>query len=146
MLKVVLSAGFVIFLSVMYLVSCSPDKGIDVQEQKRQVTRRVGQVIEIKPEKIQEYKALHADSNPGVRDLLSKANIENFSIFIKQFDDGKYYLFAYYEYTGDDYHADMKKLAEKERNIRWLETCDPMQVPFEGEESWSVMDQIYYNR
>ena len=146
MLKVVLSAGFVIFLSVMYLVSCSPDKGTDVQEQKRQVTRRVGQVIEIKPEKIQEYKALHADSNPGVRDLLSKANIENFSIFIKQFDDGKYYLFAYYEYTGDDYHADMKKLAEKERNIRWLETCDPMQVPFEGEESWSVMDQIYYNR
>ena len=146
MVKVLLSAGFVFFLSFMYMVSCSPGKETDVQAQKRQVTRRVGQVIEIKPEQIQEYKALHADSNPGVRDLLSKANIENFSIFIKQFDDGKYYLFAYYEYTGDDYHADMKNLAQNERNIRWLETCDPMQVPFEGEESWSVMDQIYYNR
>ena len=33
--------------------------------------RRVGMVIGIKPEKISAYKALHADSNSGVRDLLA---------------------------------------------------------------------------
>ena len=33
--------------------------------------KRVGMVIKIKPEFIDEYKALHADSNAGVRDLLT---------------------------------------------------------------------------
>jgi len=34
--------------------------------------KRVGMVIGIKPEKIAQYKELHADSNHGVRDLLTK--------------------------------------------------------------------------
>jgi hypothetical protein len=29
-------------------------------------------VIKLRPEKAEEYKALHADSNSGVRDLLEK--------------------------------------------------------------------------
>jgi L-rhamnose mutarotase len=103
-------------------------------------------VIGIKPEVIEEYKRLHDDSNPGVRDLLSVANMENFSIFIHQFDDGNYYLFGYYEYTGNDFEADMAKLAKEERNIEWLKVCDPMQIPFEGQNSWSVMEQVYYNK
>lgn len=107
--------------------------------------KRIGMVIGIKPEMIQEYKRLHADSNPGVRDLLTTANMENFSIFIHQFDDGNYYLFGYYEYTGNDFDADMAKLAKEERNIEWLKVCDPMQMPFKGQKSWSEMEQVYYN-
>ncbi|RLG23898.1 hypothetical protein DRN85_08530, partial [Methanosarcinales archaeon] len=41
--------------------------------------KRVGMVIGIRPEAIPEYKKLHADSNPGVRDLLTKYNMHNFS-------------------------------------------------------------------
>src|SRR5277367_6353300 len=73
--------------------------------------QRIGMVIGIKPDKISAYEALHAASNPGVRDLLTKYHMHNFSIFIHPLDDGKYYLFGYYEYTGTDYKGDMAKLS-----------------------------------
>ena len=53
---------------------------------------------------------LHADSHPGVRDLLVKYHLHNFSIFLQQID-GKWYEFGYYEYTGKDFDADMARLA-----------------------------------
>ena len=107
--------------------------------------KRVGMLIKLKPEYIEEYKALHADSNPGVRDLLVKANMRNFSIFLHQLDDGNYYEFGYYEYHGDDFEADMAKLAKEDRNIEWLKVCDPMQVPLDGYDGWAEMEQVYYN-
>jgi len=108
--------------------------------------KRVGMVIKIKPEFIEEYKALHADSNTGVRDLLTEANMRNFSIFLHQLDDGNWYEFGYYEYTGDDFEADMAKLDAHPRNKEWLEICDPMQIPLEGYEGWAEMEQVYYNK
>lgn len=107
--------------------------------------KRVGMVIGIRQEKIQEYKGLHADSNPGVRDLLSKYNMHNFSIFLHEID-GKFYEFGYYEYTGDNYEEDMAKLDAEPRNKQWLKLCDPMQLPLKGEKSWAIMEQVYYNK
>ena len=106
--------------------------------------KRVGMVIGIKPEKIAEYKELHADSNPGVRDLLDKYHMHNFSIFLHEID-GKYYEFGYYEYTGNDFEADMAKLADEPRNKEWLSICDPMQVPLKGYKSWAEMEVVYRN-
>lgn len=105
--------------------------------------KRVGMVIGIRPEKIEEYRRLHA--GPGVRDLLQAANFRNFSIFLCQLDDGRYYEFAYYEYVGDDYDADIAWLAAQPRNQEWLSICDPMQIPLKGEKSWAVMEGIYHN-
>ena len=107
--------------------------------------KRVGMVIKIKPEYIEEYKAVHSDSNAGVRDLLIKANMRNFSIFLHQMDDGNWYEFGYYEYTGDDFEADMAWLEKHPRNIEWLKVCDPMQIPLEGFDSWAEMEQVYFN-
>ena len=107
--------------------------------------QRVGMVIGIKPDRITAYEALHANSNKGVRDLLNKYNMHNFSIFIHQFDDGRYYLFGYYEYTGNDYKADMQRLAQESRNKQWLQMTDPMQMPLRGEKSWSMMHEVYHN-
>jgi L-rhamnose mutarotase len=107
--------------------------------------QRVGMVVGLRPEKIDSYKKLHADDNPGVRDLLDKYNMHNFSIFLTQID-GKWYEFGYYEYTGNNYEADMNKLAQEQRNIEWLKVCDPMQVQLKGEKSWKIMERIFYNR
>ncbi|MHC4625119.1 MAG: L-rhamnose mutarotase [Planctomycetota bacterium] len=107
--------------------------------------KRVGMVVGIRPEVISEYKALHADSNPGVRDLLKKYHMHNFSIFLHKID-GKWYEFGYYEYTGSDYEGDMAKLAAEPRNKEWLKVCDPMQIPLPGEKSWAIMEQVYYNK
>jgi L-rhamnose mutarotase len=108
--------------------------------------RRVGMVIGIKPDKISEYKALHADSNPGVRDLLSKYHMRNFSIFLRELDNGKYYLFGYYEYDGTDYEGDMKRLASEPRNKAWLAVTDRLQTPLPGQSGWAMMQQVYHNR
>ncbi|MGB5849800.1 MAG: L-rhamnose mutarotase [Ignavibacteriaceae bacterium] len=129
---------FVLIAIIAGITSCKDES------RGKEVKKRVGMVIGIKPEVIEEYKGLHADGNPGVRDLLETANFANFSIFIHQFDDGNYYLFGYYEYTGDDFEKDMSDLAKKERNIEWLKVCDPMQIPFEGKEGWSEMEKVYY--
>ena len=108
-------------------------------------TKRVGMVIGIKPDKIAAYKALHAASNRGVRDLLGKYHMKNFSIYLRQLDDGNYYLFAYYEYDGSDYDGDMRKLSAEKRNIEWLSVTDPMQKPLRGQKSWTQMEEVYHN-
>ena len=107
--------------------------------------KRVGMVIGIQEERIAEYRNVHADDHPGVRDLLGTANMHNFSIFIKQFPDGKYYLFGYYEYTGEDFETDMARLSDEKRNKEWLSMTNPMVVPFPGDSAWSIMDKLYFN-
>ena len=103
-------------------------------------------VIGLKEERAEEYRAVHADSHPGVRDLLEKYNMRHFSIFEHVLDDGKRYLFGYYEYVGDNFEKDMAGIAAEPRNIEWLEMCSPMQEPLEGEESWAEMKRVYYNK
>ena len=107
--------------------------------------KRVGMVIKIKEDKIEEYLKLHSDSVGGVRDLLKKYNLRNFSIFMTQLDDGNFYEFGYYEYWGLNYKKEMEELSKEPRNIEWLEICDPMQIPLKGESSWKEMELIYFN-
>jgi L-rhamnose mutarotase len=110
-----------------------------------QQVKRVGMVIKIKPDRLEEYLALHSDSKAGVRDLLIKYNLRNFSIFMTQLEDSNYYEFGYYEYWGNDFEADMKMLEAEPRNKAWLKLCDPMQIPLEGSISWKEMKRIYTN-
>lgn len=105
---------------------------------------RVGTVVGLKPDRMNEYIRLHTGDNCPVRDLLDKYHLNNFSIFLSQID-GKWYEFGYYEYTGDDYEGDMAKLAAEPRNIAWLQKTDAMQVPLEGEKTWAKMKTIFYN-
>ncbi len=107
-------------------------------------SKRVGMVTQLRPEKIAEYKRLHSDSNPGVRDLLSKYHLRNFSIYLQQID-GKWYEFGYYEYTGTNFEADMATMAKEPRNSAWLKVCDPMQKPLPGSKGWTEMKRVYFN-
>ena len=140
-------------LIISVLISC---QSTDAEETKsahletellvaHQEVKRVGMVIKIKPDRLEEYLAVHSDSEPGVRDLLAKYNLRNFSIFMTQLEDSSYYEFGYYEYWGSDFESDMKLLEAEPRNKLWLELCDPMQIPLEGEISWKVMKRIYAN-
>ena len=112
--------------------------------QPAKAIKRVGMVVGIKPDQIAEYKRLHAAGNSGVRDLLTKYHMQNFSIYLHQID-GKWYEFGYYEYAGDDFDADMAKLDAEPRNKEWLKLCDPMQAPLAGEKSWAKMECVYFN-
>ena len=118
--------------------------GVHGRSQQSQ-PKRIGMIIGIKPDRIAAYEALHAASNQGVRDLLDKYHMNNFSIYIHKMDDSHYYLFAYYEYTGNDYQADMATMAREPRNIEWLSKTDAMQIPFPGETSWTKMQEVFHN-
>ena len=138
-----------IFVAILMLLYSTKDQEKNMNEIFKTTefnsTKRVGMVIKIKPEYIEEYKKLHAEGNQGVRDLLAKYHMHNFSIFIQKLDDGNYYEFGYYEYTGTNFKQDMELLAAEPRNIEWLSICDPMQIPLSGYSGWAEMEQVYFN-
>lgn len=105
--------------------------------------KRVGMVIGLREDRAEDYKVLHRDE--GVRDLLTAANIRNFSIYLQRMPDGRLYEFAYYEYVGVDYEGDMARLNANPRNVEWLRLCDPMQIPLPGHKGWAEMESIYFN-
>jgi len=132
----------ILFILVNILNSCNHEKK---KMEGEVVTKRVGMVIKLKEESLAEYKKLHSDSTAGVRDLLMKYNLHNFSIFLTRLEDGNYYEFGYYEYTGDDFDRDMSALSEEPRNIEWLKICDPMQEPIGDAKGWKEMETVYFN-
>jgi L-rhamnose mutarotase len=104
--------------------------------------RRIGQIINIKPEAIEEYERIHADVWPEVLATIAACNIRNYSIF----RHGTL-LFAYFEYIGNDLAADMKKMAADPKTQEWWTITDPMQDPLPDHASgewWTVMKQVFY--
>ena len=99
-------------------------------------------VIGIKPEKIEEYKKLHANVWPGVLEMIKKCNLDNYSIYLKD-----NYLFSYYEYVGVDYETDMKKMASDPLTLEWWDVCMPCQQPLDNRkegEWWSQMEELFH--
>jgi L-rhamnose mutarotase len=79
-----------------------------------------GQLGRLKREKIDEYVELHASTWPGVLQTITVCHLQNYSIFLH--DD---LVFGYYEYTGDDYDADMKKMADDPVTQEWWKQTHP---------------------
>lgn len=108
---------------------------------------RFGMVIGIRPEKIEEYKRLHAAVWPGVLARIKDCHIRNYSIYLREIEPGRHLLFSYFEYTGDDFAADMAKMAADPETRRWWAETDPCQAPIpmrlEGE-FWSRMEEVFY--
>ena len=102
--------------------------------------KRYGSIIGVRPEKLEEYKRLHAGVWPGVLKMISECNIRNYSIYYR---DG--YLFSYFEYEGTDYEADMARMAADPETQRWWEVCKPCQQPLETrapDEWWANMEEV----
>ncbi|HEX5483098.1 MAG TPA: L-rhamnose mutarotase [Terriglobia bacterium] len=104
--------------------------------------KRYGQVLGVRPEKLDEYVRYHAAVWPEVLKTIHDCNIRNYSIFLKDQT-----LFAYFEYIGDDYAADMKKMAADPKTQEWWAIMEPMQSPIptraEGE-WWAQMKEVFH--
>ena len=61
--------------------------------------------------------------------MIQQCHIRNYSIYLRQLDDGRHYLFSYFEYTGTDFAADMAKMAADPTTQRWWSFCKPCQQP-----------------
>jgi L-rhamnose mutarotase len=104
--------------------------------------RRYGQIIGLKPEAIQEYIQYHADVWPEVLRTIKECNIRNYSIFLKGNT-----LFAYFEYLGDNFEADMLKMAADPKTQEWWAIMKPMQEPIPNRsprEWWADMVEVFH--
>ena len=109
--------------------------------------KRYGSVIGVKAEKLEEYKRLHADVWPGVLEMIEECNIQNYSIYLRKLDDGRYYLFSYFEYVGEDFEGDMAKMGSDAVTQKWWDVCKPCQEPLSDLESgewWANMEEVFH--
>ena len=119
----------------------SPIKEENVTTNKE--AKRYGWVIKVKPEKLDYYKELHANPWPEVLEQISKSNIRNYSIYLK--DD---HLFGYFEYTGNDFAGDMAKMAEDSVTRQWWKETDPCQEPLDSRQEgewWASMEEVFHH-
>ena len=105
-------------------------------------TVHFGQIGKLKKDKIEEYVELHAATWPGVLKTISECNLQNYSIFLH----GDL-VFSYFEYVGDDYEADMAKMAADPKTQEWWALVKPFQNPLpdrkEGE-WWADMEEVFH--
>ena len=106
--------------------------------------QRYGSVIGLSEEAKTEYKRIHAAVWPDVLAQIARSNIRNYSIFLKEPEN---LLFAYFEYHGTDYAADMAAMAADKRTQEWWAVCMPMQRPLETRkdgEWWADMPEVFH--
>jgi len=104
--------------------------------------KRYGQLIGVRAEKLAEYKKLHADVWPDILEMITICGIRNYSIY-----EMNGLLFSYFEYVGNDFEADMAKMAADPRTQEWWDVCKPCQEPVEGRapgEWWATMQEVFH--
>ena len=109
---------------------------------------RYGMVIGVREEKLEEYKRLHAAVWTDVLKMIAECNIRNYSIYLRKLPDGKHYLFSYFEYVGDDYEADLAKMAADPTTQKWWNVCEPCQEPLADRADgawWANMKEVFHS-
>lgn len=105
--------------------------------------RRYGWTARVRPGKLDEYKRLHAAVWPDVQKMIRQCNLRNYSIYCK---DGR--LFTYVEYTGEDFEADMARMAADEATQEWWALCvpclEPADEPGAGAGVWVDMEELFH--
>ena len=103
---------------------------------------RFGQITRLRPEKAQEYRAMHAAAWPEVLATITACGIENYSIFVH--DD---LLFAYFEYTGRDWEAAKQRMAADPVTQEWWRLTDPCQASVLDDDGgpWTEMEEIFHH-
>ncbi|CAN5639203.1 L-rhamnose mutarotase [soil metagenome] len=104
--------------------------------------QRFGQVIRINPDRVEEYEAVHRAVWPEVLSTIKACSMRNYSIF--RYGD---LLFAYFEYVGDDFAADMARMSADSKTQEWWAICGPMQVPVPEraqDEWWHTLNEVFH--
>lgn len=103
---------------------------------------RHGQVIGLDPARIAEYEARHRAVPAAVLATIAACNIRNYSIF--RHGDR---LFAYFEYVGDDFEADMARMGRDPATRAWWDLVGPLQRPDPGRPAgawWVDLPEVFH--
>lgn len=105
-----------------------------------------GSVSGIRKSKLAEYKKLHAAVWPDVLRMIRRCHFRNYSIYLRRIA-GRHYLFSYFEYTGQNFKADMAQMAADPTTQKWWAVCMPCQAPLPDRargEWWAAMEEVFH--
>lgn len=94
---------------------------------------------DLKPEKVQDYIDLHANPWPELVELIDRCNIHNYSISVRGTQ-----VFTYYEYTGEDYEADMKVMDNSPVMHEWWKYSKPCFAGHDKGEYYEDLREVFY--
>ena len=106
------------------------------------MSKRFGQIIGVSPGQFERYRTYKNAVWEEVLNALKAYNIKEYTIFCR---GG--YLYAYFEYTGNDFCADISKMASDQITAEWWKLLKPMQQPMvtEKKEEWWTNMEIIFN-
>jgi L-rhamnose mutarotase len=103
---------------------------------------RVGFLLKVRQEKLQEYKAHHAAVWPEMLAALNRTGWHNYSIFARE--DGL--LFGYFE-TPESFQAALGGMNQEQINAKWQEFMAPYFENLGGQhpdESMVQLDEVFH--
>lgn len=105
--------------------------------------QRFGTTLRLRPEHEPAYRRFHHAVWPEVLAQITRSNIRNYSIFLRE-----HQLIAYFEYIGTDFQADMQRMAEDPKTQEWWAIMKPMQQPYPdcpAGEWWSPLEEVFHH-
>ncbi len=104
--------------------------------------RRVGFLLKVRQDKLEEYKARHKKVWPEMLDALRRTGWHNYSLFMR--DDGL--LFGYFE-TPESFQAALAGMSNEEINRKWQEFMAPYFENLSGahaDESMVELEEVFH--
>ncbi len=104
--------------------------------------KRVGFLLKVKPDKIEEYKQCHQEVWPDMLDALRRTGWHNYSLFMRP--DGL--LFGYFE-AEESFQASLDGMAKEEVNARWQESMAPFFESLGGahaDEAMQTLEEVFH--
>jgi L-rhamnose mutarotase len=104
--------------------------------------KRIGFLLKVKEDRIEEYKARHQNVWPEMQEALRRTGWHNYSLFLAK--DGL--LFGYFE-TPEDLQTAVDGMSKEEVNARWQTWMAPFFDNIGGQhadEGLVELEQVFY--
>jgi L-rhamnose mutarotase len=104
--------------------------------------KRVGFLLKVRQDKIQEYKERHKAVWPEMLDALRRTGWHNYTLFMR--DDGL--IFGYFE-TPDSFQTALEGMSQEEINTKWQDFMSPYFENLGGQhpdESMVELEQVFH--
>ncbi len=103
---------------------------------------RIGFLLKVKPDKLEEYKERHTAVWPEMLDALRRTGWHNYSLFLRE--DGL--LFGYFE-TPESFQAALDGMAKEEINQKWQDFMAPFFENLTGaqaDQSMLELEEVFH--
>ncbi len=104
--------------------------------------KRVGFLLKVKADKLDEYKARHKEVWPEMLDALRRTGWRNYSLFLR----GDGLLFGYFE-AEKDFAASLAGMEKEEINSKWQASMAPFFEALDGkrpDEGMLELEEVFH--